>query len=64
MMVMMTRTGRCFGHAPRYQNGCGDHRDRHARPNEKPPRRLLRVQHIESPLNSIAAPAVSESYDL
>jgi hypothetical protein len=31
-MMMVTRTGRCLGHAPRKENGCSDHGDRHARP--------------------------------
>ena len=31
-MMMVTRTGRCLGHAPRKENSCSDHGDRHTRP--------------------------------
>jgi hypothetical protein len=32
-MMVVARTGRCLGHAPRNQNGCGDHGDCHTRPD-------------------------------
>jgi hypothetical protein len=32
-VVMMARAGRRLAYAPRNQNSCGDHSDRHARPN-------------------------------
>jgi hypothetical protein len=44
--MMMARAGGCLGHATRDQNSCGDHSSHHTRPDQKPPRRLLRVQHI------------------
>jgi hypothetical protein len=32
VVVMMARTSRCLGHAPRKENGCGDHGERHTWP--------------------------------